>query len=271
MVMLGVMELAQLVKLDNFITRYSQDLVYYSNRFITLKKRRWEQMKYEWEWYKNQGQSGEYHHPIAKLSNEEKLRRYFENFIFQSQLKWASSTMSESSFLSKDYKEDSFLKELLIRCHDRNLLFYKPVVNIKKADFQLDTVMVGPYSVQIISYLQGENNSVFSGYNQRVWQEVTSHGTRQVISPLISIQRTYLFLKEMLQKYHIDLPIKSIIYTPISYIEYVDIPHYSTLIDRRLANDWFEEQRYQQMPFKHQQIKVAKTMLGLCKAGEVIT
>src|SRR5699024_3182271 len=69
---------------------------------------------------------------------EEQLKRFFLDSIFQFQLNWASATLSQMSFLDRDYYNDLKLKYFLQRFPDTYLFMYHPVFKLKNAQVDAD-------------------------------------------------------------------------------------------------------------------------------------
>src|SRR5690625_4091912 len=65
--------------------------------------------------------------------SREQLTRYFLNELSPFQLKWATSTISQTSFIDPSYNDDPTLKHFLQRFPDIYLLMYYPVFTIKNA------------------------------------------------------------------------------------------------------------------------------------------
>lgn len=69
---------------------------------------------------------------IYHPESEEQLRRLYIDQLFQFQLKWASSTMLEKSKLDPKFMRDSLLRSFTQQLPDSYLLFYYPILKVKK-------------------------------------------------------------------------------------------------------------------------------------------
>ncbi len=187
--------MAQLVKLQDYISRYQIDLARYPTQFVRLKKNQWERIKRQWElgediseWQHvdNEAEAEAYEEKerfsfIKKLfagrqkeatedveeveiSNElvsdediipeeettltfepkivyapqsiHELKRMFIDQFFHFQMKWASSTLREKSYVDPRFMRDSLLRMLLQTLPDNYLLFYYPILQIRKAPYR---------------------------------------------------------------------------------------------------------------------------------------
>src|SRR5699024_7869393 len=72
---------------------------------------------------------------------ELQLRHYFLDKLFPFQLKWATSTVSDVSFVYQQYERDETLKFFLQRLPDIYLLMYYPIFNIKKAPVDAEIIL----------------------------------------------------------------------------------------------------------------------------------
>ena len=61
------------------------------------------------------------------------LKRMFIDQFFHFQMKWASSTLREKSYVDPRFMRDSLLRMLLQTLPDNYLLFYYPILQIRKA------------------------------------------------------------------------------------------------------------------------------------------
>ena len=78
---------------------------------------------------------------IYHPDNEEQLRKLYFDQLFHFQLKWASSTMMEKSNLDANFMRDSLLRSFTQQLPDSYLLFYYPILKVKKAPVELDILL----------------------------------------------------------------------------------------------------------------------------------
>ena len=206
--------MAQLVKLQDYISRYQIDLTRYSTQFVRLKKGQWEKTKFEWQsgemmtkWehldmeqqeeqetktklsllkkffpvrFSKQEEQQEENIEQLDVSNEfaddevreeetallfepnivytprslEELKRIFLDQFFQFQMKWASSTLREKSYVDRKFMRDHLLRTLLQSLPDSYMLFYYPILRLKKAPIELEIVLMTPTECYIIKVLE---------------------------------------------------------------------------------------------------------------------
>lgn len=68
--------MAQLIKLQDYISRYEIDLARYPTQFIRLKQNQWERIKYQWQ----TGETIERWEHIEEEVKEEKKNHCSKNF-----------------------------------------------------------------------------------------------------------------------------------------------------------------------------------------------
>src|SRR5699024_11766710 len=89
-------------------------------------------------------------------TTEKELKQHFLNKLFPLQLKWASSTVRDESFLAAKYKEDADLKYFLQRFPDTYLLMYYTVFSIQQAHVDGEIILISPIGVEIIHLIEAE-------------------------------------------------------------------------------------------------------------------
>ncbi|HET7658609.1 MAG TPA: NERD domain-containing protein, partial [Bacillales bacterium] len=161
--------MAQLIKLENYVSRYELDIYRYPGQFIRIKKQRWEKLHSRREREEALGD------PLSHSESEESLKalkREFTEDVFFYQLRWASSTLKEKSFLDPKYRFDSWLKFFLLRFPDNYLVLYRPVFRVRQAPVELDIIMISPMAVWCVTLLQGDDGIVFQGESSRFWRKI---------------------------------------------------------------------------------------------------
>ncbi|HBT70749.1 MAG TPA: NERD domain-containing protein, partial [Lysinibacillus sp.] len=240
--------MAQLVKLQDYISRYQIDLARYPTQFVRLKKSQWERIKRQWElgediseWQHDDneaetnafeekerfsffkkifaGRQKEATEDVEKLeiSNElvsdedtipeeettltfepkivfapqsiHELKRMFIDQFFHFQMKWASSTLREKSYVDPRFMRDSLLRTLLQTLPDNYLLFYYPILQIRKAPIELDVVLMSPTECICITVLEAENQAVYVGGSDRFWMKKVGTKDVKVLNPTINLGR----------------------------------------------------------------------------------
>lgn len=161
--------MAQLIKMEDYISRYEIDLNRYANQFIRLKKQQWEEIKKRFE-------SIQFAH--STLDSEKQL---FLDRIFNSQLVWASSTIREISPMDEAFEKDSLLKYFLQRFPDTYFVMYYPVFLIKKASVQGEIIIIRPTDVVCLTALEYKENNVLIGTKQKFWLKRDDQGEKKNI------------------------------------------------------------------------------------------
>jgi hypothetical protein len=297
-----VASVGQLIKLQDYISRYETDVYHYAPEFIRLKKKQWEQTKERWEtgrrnniasaqeetwewllekpsllermkkWFRRSSElEDDADIPIddkndiaMKADDIDELKMLFLEEIFHMQLKWASSTAwSESNVESKFYYDET-LKYFLQRFPDTYLCLYKPVFLVRSARVELDVLLLSPTTTWCITFVEGEKDNIVIASSDRFWIEMTKQGERRRINPVIALQRMEKIVADIYKQYHIDFPVRKAVINRYGYID--DRHSFSGVqcIDKRNYARWFAELRQLAIPLKHVQLKAASSLLRHC-------
>lgn len=304
--------MAQLIKLQDYVSRYEQNIVLYPSRFVRLKKQKWLGLKRAFEtkdrslfypespieedwivdkpsflirfkksiWQQNNFEEVELENESEILKTEEddlsfeydakqysrpqtveELKQQFLNQLFEFQLKWASSTLTEKSNVKKTLYYDELLKYYLQRFPDTFLVLYQPLFQLKNAPVELDTIMITPTDVWCIHVLEAENSAVYVGSNDKFWVKKKGDKEQKILSPVISINRTEKIVKSILDKYDITLPVQKVILTRNGYIDFPSVPYDLKIVEKRNYEEWFQKMRSHHSPIKAIQLKAAESLL----------
>ncbi len=315
--------MAQLVKLQDYVSRYQNDLKRYPTQFVRLKKIQWDHMKSNWEsgeeinlWEHEEevekpsknflhrllpsfnrkkkketaevGEEGETHvheglddqaSDEDNLLNEsnafsfqpkilyypqtiEELKRMYMDQLFQFQLKWASATLLEQSYVNPKYYRDSLLRAFTQRLPDSYLLFYYPIFQIKKAPVEIGILLLTPTDCICIQVLEEETEAVFVGDGSRFWEKKIGKFDKKVLNPLIGLNRMESIVKQIFKTHDIDLPIRKVVLSRNGYIDYPGSIFGIDMIDKRKYKEWFTHLKNNPSPMKHMQFKAAQYLLN---------
>lgn len=310
--------MGQLIKLQDYVSRYEQDIFSYPPRFVRLKKQQWEKTLLTWEngvepnayiaepvvpdWYEEEkepflsrlkgflkkGKSGnsvaeqeenveeqeESSFSFAPImtshsDSKEELKQHFLEQLFKFQMKWASTTIAEKSFVTKSYYYDEQLKYFLQRFPDTFLVLYNPIFLLKKAPVELEIILVTPTEVWCLSFLEMEDLAVFVGSNERFWTKRNQEKEEKVLNPLLALNRTEKIVKQILNMYDNQLPIRKAVLTRNGYIDYPNAPYDTQFIEKRNYEKWFQQMRGNRTPLKHVQLKAAQVLLQYCQTTSI--
>jgi len=313
--------MAQLVKIQDYISRYQIDLARYPTQFVRLKQSQWERVKRQWElgeeiseWQHNEddsendsfegkerfslfkkifsGRQKEENEDIEQIeitnelvSDEDsipdeettltfepkivyapqsvhELKRMFIDQFFHFQMKWASSTLREKSYVDPRFMRDPLLRNLLQKLPDNYLLFYYPILQIRKAPIELDVVLMSPTECICITVLEAENQAVYVGGTERFWIKKVGTKNSKVLNPMISLNRMESVLTQLFKQDNINVPIRKVILTQNGYFDYPGSPYGIQFVDRRNYGEWMEQLRKVSSPMKHMQIRASQTILS---------
>jgi hypothetical protein len=297
-----VASVGQLIKLQDYISRYENDVYHYATEFIRLKKKQWEQIKEQWKtsrkndaapvleetwewlvekptllervkkWFRRSSVSEDDADILAddkndmamEAANIDELKVLFLEDIFHMQLKWASSTVwYESNVHPKFYHEET-LKYFLQRFPDTYLCLYKPVFLVKSAPVELDVLLLSPTTTWCLTFVEGEADNIIIASADRFWTEMTKKGEKKRINPVISLQRMEKIVAGIYKQYDIDFPVKKAVINRYGYIDGHPSLHHVQCIDKRNYERWFSTLRGLTLPLKHVQLKAAASLLRHC-------
>lgn len=312
--------MGQLIKLQDYVSRYEQNIFLYPSRYVRLKKQQWEKILSIWErgesleryeedlsltiWNEEekepfmdkvkgffhigkgedseepfperfeQEQNGEASFLFSpsfknKPSTVEELKQQFLNQLLPFQIKWASATLTEKSFVDKRFYTDNRLKYFLQRFPDTFLVLYRPIFLVKKAPVEVETILITPTDVWCISFLEQEDSAVYSGSGERFWTKRVGKREERVLNPLLALNRTEKIVKSIFQLHAIDLPIHKVILSRNGYFDYPFAPFDVELIEKRNYDNWFHTMRMYRSPLKHMQFKAAKGLLEFCQTSSI--
>ena len=310
--------MAQLVKLQDYISRYQIDLARYPTQFVRLKKNQWQRVKHQWEtgeeiqrwehietdvaeetigktrfsflrrFLPNQRpQEEEQDVESVDVSNEldedyiqeeettmhfepnivynpqtlDELKRMFADQFFHFQMKWASSTVREKSYVDPKFMRDSLLRTLLQGLPDSYLVFYLPILRIKKAPIELDILILTPTDCYIVKVLEEENLAVYVGSGERFWTKKVGKNEKKTLSPIVDLTRTESVVTQLFQQEGIEMPIRKVILSRNGYIDYPGSVYGVQFVDKRKFPEWMQQLKRSVSPMKHMQIRAAQAIL----------
>lgn len=313
--------MAQLVKLQDYISRYQIDLARYPTQFVRLKKNQWERTKQQWE---KGDEVPEWEHittmeddiveksrfsflkkflpskkeePIVEdveevevseelvedyIPEEEttlhfepnivynpqtihELKRMFMDQFFHFQMKWASSTVREKSYVDPRFMRDSLLRTFLQSLPDSYLVFYQPIVRVKKAPIELETLILTPTDCYIIKVIEQEDQAVFVGNGDRFWTKKVGKQEKKLLNPMIDLNRTETIVSQLFQLEDVVVPIRKIILTRSGYIDYPGTSYGVQFVDKRKFPEWIQQLKRSISPMKHMQIRAAQAILNMAE------
>lgn len=313
--------MAQLIKLQDYISRYEIDLARYPTQFIRLKQNQWERIKYQWQtgeaierWehieeevkeekkkslfqkifpFKKEVEvTEEEQEDIEKvtISNDwaveenpyqeddttlifepnlvytpktlEELKKMFIDQFFHFQMKWASSTLREKSYVDPKFMRDTLLRSMLQTLPDNYLVFYYPILRVKKAPIELDIIIMTPTECLCITVLEQESQAVYIANSERFWLKKVGKNEKKVLSPLIQLNRMEKVIEQIFQQNHIELPIRKVLLTRNGYIDYPGTMYGVSFVDKRKFPEWMGQLAHSVSPMKHMQIRGAQAILN---------
>ena len=191
----------------------------------------------------------------------EQLRKIYLDQLFQFQIKWASSTLSDKSRVHPKYYRDSLLRSFAQQLPDNYLLFYYPVLLLKKAPVELEVIIVTPIECMCITVLEEEDVAAFIGNSDRFWVKKIREKESKLLNPLIALNRTETILSSIFKGQEIDIPVRKYLISRNGYIDYPGTAFDVTIVDRRSYDSWFKALRNSSMPMKFAQFKAAQAIL----------
>lgn len=311
--------MAQLVKVQDYISRYQIDLARYPTQFVRLKKGQWDRVKHQWETGEDLNVFNKWEHveaeeeeqpekerfsflrklfltkkeaPIAietieevnafndedRIPEEEttlffepnivynpqtleELKRMFMDQFFHFQMKWASSTLREKSYVDPKYMRDTLLRTLLQTLPDNYLVFYYPILRLKKAPIELDVIIMTPVECICITVLEEEDQAVYVGNSERFWVKKVGKFEKKTLNPIIRLNRMETLVKQLFEQDEIEMPIRKVLLSRNGFIDYPDSIYGVQIVDKRKYSDWMQHIKRTASPLKHMQIRAAQSIL----------
>ena len=310
--------MAQLVKLQDYISRYQIDLSRYPTQFVRLKKIQWDRVREQWvsgeelpQWQQIEEQENERESKktfsffdkfkfkksakemddieAVELTNEliiqedeipeeestlffepnivykpntiEELKKLFLDQFFHFQIKWASSTIREKSYVDPKFLRDTLLRNILQSFPDSFLVFYYPIIKVKKAPVELDIVLLTPTECLCITVVEQENQAVFVGEGDRFWTKKFGKTSNKILNPLIQLNRMESIVSKIFIENEVEMPIRKILLSRNGYFDYPGTIFNVQFIDKREYTNWMQQLRHYSSPMKHMQMRAAKVIL----------
>ncbi len=308
--------MAQLIKLQDYISRYEQNIFVYSSRFVTLKKKNWKRFYFsrkkagfaqasglDFDFSESREKSkvslfrkmanfcrrkrggtepaSPAHFPPGheetsrsvfnrnRPVQDDELKRRFLDEIFPLQLKWASATLTEMSFVDNRFYRDPLLKYFLQRFPDNFFVLYKPVFMVKTAPVETESILITPTDVWCLSFLEYEDNAVYFCTADRFWLKKVGRREENVLNPLPALNRTEKIVKNILEKHASDLSIHKVVLSRNGYFDILFAPPGTRFIDKKQYESWFQTMRAHSSPVKHAQLAAARALLEHCRTQAV--
>ncbi len=191
----------------------------------------------------------------------EELKRMFMDQFFHFQLKWASSTTREKSYVDPKYLRDTLLRSLLQNLPDSYLVFYRPILRLKKAPVELEILIITPVDCYIVRVLEEEDQAVYIGDGERFWTKKVGKYDKKTLSPMIDLQRTETIVNKIFELEGIEMPIRKVILSRNGYIDYPGSVYGLQFVDKRKYAEWMQQLKRSISPMKHMQIRAAQAIL----------
>lgn len=286
--------MAQLIKLQNYITRYEWDIYRYPSQFIRYKQDNWKKLLNLWnnpellstlsdieeeqkkpsKWNlfqrkKEQEEVEATKHDVMLPNTEEELKHYFLNQLIPFQFKWATSTISNVSFVAPKYYKDELLHYFLKRFPDTYFVMYYPVFEIRKAPVEGEIILISPLGIEIIYVLEENQNTMITASDDRSWVLENGVKSKKQLSPIFALKRTEKIVKGILDKYDISFPVHKVVLSRTNIINFLKEPYHTRIIGKHEYDQWFQQKRSLNSPLKSVQLKAAEALLKHCQSSYV--
>lgn len=195
--------------------------------------------------------------------NITELRRQYLDQLFHFQIKWASSTLMDKSKVNPMYMRDTLLRSFAQLLPDNYLLFYYPILKVKKAPVELDILLITPVECMCITVLEEENLAAFVDTGDRFWAKKIGDKETKFLNPMIGLNRMEKIVSGILKTSSIDFPVKKYLISRNGYIDRPGGAFEAEIIDRRTYDKWFDSLKKTGLPMKSTQFKAAQTILDL--------
>lgn len=281
--------MAQLLKIEDCVSRYEKDVYRYTGQYIRLKSDRWKRVKANWEneklsepgvlesspepepkkWWQRKSETSEtiaeepYIPPRTPITLSA-LKKNFREELFDFQLKWASSTIRERSRIGREMLREDFLRMLLMDLPDNYLVLYRPIIRLKKAEAQMDVIMIGPDTIHAIVLMDTQKGDVIHPSQGRFWEVERRNEVLKTVSPIAAVQRMNYFIESVIDTNETETKISYTVLCKNGFINRSGIPPYIQVIDQANYGQWWEALKRQPSPIKAKQLKAAKGLMDRC-------
>ncbi|WP_373893110.1 NERD domain-containing protein [Virgibacillus natechei] len=288
--------MAQLIKLQDYISRYEWNVYRYPTQYIRLKQDNWKKLYQEWSNPKEEFEKEPVSSETVKQSRFSKLKRflkregqseeeklesstipysktdlkqhYLDN-LMNFQLKWATSTVTDTSFMNESYYNDPTLKYFLQRFPDTYLTMYHPIFNIKNAPIDGEILLISPIGIEIIKLVEENQGAYIIASEERTWMLETGRKQSKILSPLIALKRTEKLVRGILHMEGIDFPIEKTVLSRTNSIVSNSEPYKTNIIGNLEYEAWFNHKRKLISPLKSSQLKASEILLGYCQTNSI--
>ncbi|TGB00696.1 NERD domain-containing protein [Halobacillus salinus] len=287
--------MAQLIKLQDYISRYESNIYQYPTQYIRLKKENWNKMMSLYEqgkleepeleeesvaeeekpskWkrllQKREEKEAEPPHDLKEEESIpqsiEELKKYFLDGLYPFQMKWASTTLREKSFVDHAYKDDERLKYFLQRIPDTYFLMYDPIVILRQAEMEALPILIGPQGLEIIYYLDIPGGEGVDPASDKSWFVEQNGVRKKILNPMFALNRTESFIKSVWNAYGLDFPVRKVVLAPELSFHHHQEPYMTSYIDLAKYDAWLQEKRQVASPLKHNQLRAADSLLKHCQ------
>lgn len=285
--------MAQLVKLQDYISRYEWNPYHYPTQFIRLKKQNWSKLRKQWEdelmeakelneekdskmwhFFKRKNEIDEQYKDeqmseLSLINTETELIQYFLDKLFPFQMKWATSTLSRLSYIESHYNTDHTLKYFLQRFPDIYLVMYYPIFNIQKAPIDGEIILISPIGIELIKLIEKHPDITVMATDERTWTIESDQDVEKRLSPLIALRRNERIVKSILNKYNINFPVHKTILSRTNQIIYTEEPYNTRIVSKTNYEDWFNKKRALSAPLKSEQLKAMEALLLHCQTTSI--
>ncbi|WP_165769056.1 NERD domain-containing protein [Virgibacillus profundi] len=287
--------MAQLIKLRDYISRYEWNAYRYPSQFIRLKQDNWRKLQHTWnnpsEEIKEENlEAPETGSKFSKWKNflkkdikkeevikqkpklpdtKTELKHYFLDEMLRFQLKWATSTVTDKSFMDESYHKDPLLKYFLQRFPDIYLIMFYPVFNVRKAPIDGEIILISPVGIEIIYVLEEPPQAEIVAGDERTWTIEDSGKESKIINPIISLKRTEQIIRSILNSAVLDFSIQKTVLSRTNNIVFSAEPYNLSIVGNTAYEEWFQEKRRLQSPLKSRQLKAAEALLKHCQSTSV--
>ncbi|NGP44215.1 NERD domain-containing protein [Bacillaceae bacterium SIJ1] len=296
--------MAQLIKLQDFVSRYESDMFKYPSQFIRLKQQRWRHLKEAYQdqrlmeplqlqdetslkdwgieddggltwknrmkrWFqrkKRDKNEPEQTEPFQGSIDE--VKEFFLTELFKYQLKWASSTLLQKSYGVNTYKRDEQLAYWLRVLPDNYLILYRPVFEIHHTRVEVDTIILGPSELYCISTLSGRKGSLYETDGKTYWLQ-DGQADEHHINPLQELEQMEKIVHSIIPKEQRKLHVKKIAYTDSGFIDASTERPGLSYVDVRTHESWMKRLQANSSPIKYNQLNTARLLLDHCYTQSV--
>ena len=120
---------------------------------------------------------------------------------------------------------------------------YRPVLQVNQAAVELSVLILTPLKSTVCHFLKVRGTAHLSVPKIVLERKTVRGKERSLLNPAVELLRTGKVLSGLLKGSGIELPVRKVIVSRTSYIDYPEPPYGIGICDKRHWKEWLEKQQ----------------------------